>query len=122
MTIRRSGMRRELSLTVAPVASSRPASGGRTAAVVFITDPDRVPDRKARELEHLLELTPAEARLAKSLAEGKTISQFAEGARVSMNTARSHLKRIFAKTGVSRQAELVRLVLMTAPPSTDGRG
>jgi DNA-binding CsgD family transcriptional regulator/PAS domain-containing protein len=116
MTIRRSAVGRELSLTLAPVTSSGGGSGGRTAAIIFVTDPDRIPDRKARELEHLLELTPAEARLAKALAEGNTISRFAENAGVSMNTARSHLKRIFAKTGVSRQSDLVRLVAAVPLP------
>jgi DNA-binding CsgD family transcriptional regulator len=33
---------------------------------------------------------------------------------ISQHTARAQLKSIFAKTGVSRQAELVRLVLKSA--------
>jgi DNA-binding CsgD family transcriptional regulator len=59
----------------------------------------------------LLDLTPAEARWTAVIAGGGTIQQFAQGSQVSLNTARTLLKRVFSKTGVSRQAELVRLAL-----------
>ncbi len=37
---------------------------------------------------------------------------------VSLNTARTLLYRVFAKTGVSRQAELVRLALVACSAGT----
>jgi DNA-binding CsgD family transcriptional regulator/PAS domain-containing protein len=126
MTLSRSAFGRDLSLMVAPLTSSHPAAAGHSAAIVFVTDPDRTAGRKARDLEHLLELTAAESRLAKALAEGKTIAEFAGEAGVSLNTVRSQLKQIFSKTGVSRQSDLVRLVLTVSPqvagPSTRASG
>ncbi|RFC64098.1 helix-turn-helix transcriptional regulator [Fulvimarina endophytica] len=63
------------------------------------------------DLLHLLfDLTPAEARVAQGIAEGRTIGTMAAGGTASENTLRSQLKSVFAKTGVSRQAELVRLL------------
>ena len=56
-------------------------------------------------------LTAAETRLAHRLAAGATLADAADALGVSVNTVRSQLRQIFQKTGVSRQAELVRLVL-----------
>lgn len=55
------------------------------------------------------QLTPTEARLALHLVEGGDIASYARGAGVTQGTARSQLKSIFAKTGVRKQAELIRL-------------
>jgi DNA-binding CsgD family transcriptional regulator len=57
------------------------------------------------------DLTEAQARLALFLAEGGTIAEYAETMAISVSTVRSHLKAIFAKTGVRRQAELAILLL-----------
>jgi len=57
------------------------------------------------------DLTTAQARLALYLAEGGTISEYAEAMRVKTSTVRTHLKSIFAKTGVKRQTELAILML-----------
>lgn len=65
-------------------------------------------------LRELFLLTRAEARLACQLASGATLDQAAEAARVSVNTARTHLARVFGKTGTCRQSQLVTLVLLTA--------
>lgn len=56
-------------------------------------------------------LTPQEARVARIVAEeALDTAALAEKLGVSVNTARTHLARIFAKTGVRRQAELVALL------------
>ena len=62
-------------------------------------------------LADLFELTPAEANLAILLARGLSLAEVSEAQSISQHTARAQLKSIFAKTGVSRQAELVRLVI-----------
>jgi DNA-binding CsgD family transcriptional regulator len=65
-------------------------------------------------LRELFLLTRAEARLACQLASGATLEQAAKAARVSVNTVRTHLARVFGKTGTCRQSQLVTLVLLTA--------
>ena len=56
-------------------------------------------------------ITRAEARLASMLADGISLEEVAEALLVSIQTVRSQLKSVFAKTGVTRQAELVALLL-----------
>lgn len=55
-------------------------------------------------------LTQAEARLTQHLALGRTVEEAARALEISPNTAKTHLKRVFAKVGVRRQAELLQAV------------
>lgn len=59
---------------------------------------------------HLFGLTAAEARLTQQLALGHTLEAFAQAQSVSLNTAKTHLKHVFAKLGVRRQSELLQAV------------
>lgn len=70
--------------------------------------PRHVPTEQA--LRSAFGLTPAQARLAVAIAKGQTIRSAADELRISNGTARSHLKSIFAKMDVHRQAELVAKV------------
>jgi DNA-binding NarL/FixJ family response regulator len=64
----------------------------------------------------LFDLTPAEARVARGLASGKTVEDIAADSGVSENTVRSHVRGVLQKTGRSRQAEVVALLTgMYAP-------
>ncbi|WP_232631810.1 helix-turn-helix transcriptional regulator [Methylobacterium sp. Leaf118] len=65
-------------------------------------------------VQGLFDLTPAEARLAALIAAGDAPAPAAAKLGITASTARSVLKRIFQKTGVSRQAELVGLLTGTA--------
>ena len=67
-----------------------------------------IPD--ADLLRLLFDLTPTEARLTRHLVEGRTPAEAAALLGIMDATARTHLRRVFAKTGVRRQAELVRLL------------
>jgi DNA-binding CsgD family transcriptional regulator len=60
-------------------------------------------------------LTPAEARLALHLVAGETLRSAEAKLGITYETARTHLKNIFDKTGTCRQAELV-VVIVTAIP------
>lgn len=65
----------------------------------------------ALALRELFGLTAAEARFAVALAEGAAVEEIASRLGISMNTARTHLKAILAKTGTNRQAQLVAVLL-----------
>jgi DNA-binding CsgD family transcriptional regulator len=60
-------------------------------------------------------LTPAEARLALHLVAGETLRSAEAKLSITYETALTHLKSIFNKTGTCRQAELV-VVIVTALP------
>jgi DNA-binding CsgD family transcriptional regulator len=77
---------------------------------VFIGNPDRAAGFPDNIPQRAYGLTPAEARLALALFEGRSLGEFAEGNRVSRETVRSQMKSIFLKTGTRRQAELVSLL------------
>lgn len=67
-------------------------------------------ERRREQLAQTWRLTPTEIRLVLHLAHGGSLAGYAELFGVSVGTARSQLKSIFAKTGVNRQAALVALV------------
>jgi pimeloyl-ACP methyl ester carboxylesterase/DNA-binding CsgD family transcriptional regulator len=64
----------------------------------------------AEALAHMYALTPAEARLAQQLVLGAGLDEACQAQGVSINTGKTHLKRIFSKVGVRRQSELVQAV------------
>lgn len=55
-------------------------------------------------------LSPQETRIVLHLVDGGTVASCAEALGVVESTVRSHLKSVFAKTGVRRQAELRTLL------------
>ena len=63
-----------------------------------------------------LSLTPAETRIAIALFKGQSVEAYAKEAGISINTARWYVKQIYAKTGVKRQTELIRVLLKTTAP------
>ena len=65
----------------------------------------------ASRIASVLGLTPTEGRVALWLTEGKTVPDIAVLSGRAESTIRTHLKRIHLKVGVSRRADLVRLVL-----------
>jgi len=67
-------------------------------------------------IQGLFDLTPAEARVARSIASGSTPEMTALGQGVSVETVRKQLAAVLAKTGLRRQASLVGLLTGTAPP------
>ncbi|MBL8181986.1 MAG: hypothetical protein JNL64_10300 [Blastocatellia bacterium] len=56
-------------------------------------------------------LTPAEQRVVRLLIEGQSPAHIVDLLQISSNTVKTHLKRIFRKTGRHRQSELIRLFL-----------
>ncbi len=88
------------------------AIGQGNSAMVLLYDPGRSRMEPPGILRELYRLSDAEARLSWRLANGETLEEIATAEGSSRETVRSQLKRIFAKTGTSRQAELVRLILI----------
>jgi DNA-binding CsgD family transcriptional regulator/PAS domain-containing protein len=112
LRVPRSGERADLGLVIRPVPPSDRGKGQSIpCAAIFISDPDLKETASRQTLGELFGLTPAEANLAILLARGLSLAEVSETQHISQHTARAQLKSVFAKTGVSRQAELVRLVL-----------
>jgi DNA-binding CsgD family transcriptional regulator len=73
-------------------------------------------DLNVEALRETYGLTASEARLFKAVASGERVSEYAVRVGVQLTTAKTHLRSVFAKTGLQRQADLVRLALCGSSP------
>jgi DNA-binding CsgD family transcriptional regulator len=104
--------KRPLSLALwrVPVVA-RLRDGTGACALVVICDPDRRPAGVRELLMRGYGLTASEVRVTLAVLDGKSIEQLTGELYISLNTAKTHLKSIFAKVGACRQSELVAAVL-----------
>jgi DNA-binding CsgD family transcriptional regulator len=89
----------------------------QATAAVFITRPGEGSLADLSAFADTFRLTPAEKRLLQTLARGGTsLVETAQSLSISTTTAKTHLARIFSKTGVTRQADLLSLIKDLTPP------
>ncbi len=111
-TVRRPTGLARLVLHASPVADRQVDARPRgVAALVLVADPSRRARIDPGMASALLGLTPAESQVAAMLAEGRTVPEIARETGRRESTVRWHLKEIFARHGLARHAELIRLVL-----------
>jgi DNA-binding CsgD family transcriptional regulator len=108
---RPSGRRPLVALATSLRAVPRVGYARDAVAALFVTDPEVAHVGLREHLVALYGLTAAEADIASLLCLGRSVEATAEARGVTINTARGQLKQIFAKTGTSRQSDLVRLAL-----------
>ena len=111
--IHRPSLERPLQVFVTPIgrgASALTLNIAAPVAALFVSDPESEPATPAMMLRTFHGFTPAETRLASELLKERTVEEAAEILGISINTARTQLTRLFAKTGTRRQSELVRLL------------
>src|SRR5258706_7547883 len=87
-----------------------------TSAAVFVTVCGGAAGPPVEAVAALFGLTAGEIRIAERLLTGRTPAEIARDLALAMSTVRSHLASIFAKTGTSRQGDLVRLATQLAAP------
>ena len=80
----------------------------------LVADLEHLPRPKHRLVRELFGLTEAEAEISCELAQGRSLSEIARSVGVSVNTVRTQLKGIFAKTGTHKQIEVVALMARIA--------
>ncbi|HEY5795404.1 MAG TPA: helix-turn-helix transcriptional regulator [Bosea sp. (in: a-proteobacteria)] len=83
---------------------------GMDLFVLTVDDPQRMIDRNVDEVAEACGLTPTEARMLGLIVKGLDTVVAAKKLGIARTTARTHLQRLFAKTGTARQSELVRFV------------
>ena len=89
------------------------------AALVLVVDPASGADIDPAVAAAALNLTGMESRVAVLLTQGMSVREIAAATGRKESTIRSHVKQMFAKHGISRQADLVRLVRSLAVPGAD---
>ncbi len=80
---------------------------------LYISRDGSAPNPKPDLIASLFGLTVSESRLAAAMAQGLSLDESAVECGVTKSTARTYLKSIFSKTGATRQAELVRQILLS---------
>ena len=115
MVLRRSSVLPPFVVHVKPVGLPQPDYGARhVAALVLIVEPGRQHRINPGLVATTLELTPAETQVAVWLAEGKSVGDMADATGHTEGAIYWHLKQIYQKHSISRQVDLVRLVLSLA--------
>lgn len=82
----------------------------KVAYFAVIARPDNASLPSADILSALFDLTPAEARVTRGIAIGRSTADLVRELDVTQDTIKSHLKKIFAKTATRRQGDLALLV------------
>ena len=115
MLLRRSPVLPPFVVHVKPVGVPQPDYGARHVAVlVLIVEPGCRHHVDPDLVATTLELTPAETQVAVWLAEGRTVREMAEATGHTESAIHWHLAQIYQKQSISRQVDLVRLVLSLA--------
>ncbi|NYE62381.1 DNA-binding CsgD family transcriptional regulator [Duganella sp. 1224] len=103
------GGRQPLLLAVAPFLPPAALPALPACAIVLAIDPDAY-QLSGKLLMQLFDLTPAEAGVALALAHGDALEDIAAALDISLHTVKTHLHKLFRKTGTRRQGELVAML------------
>jgi DNA-binding CsgD family transcriptional regulator len=88
------------------------ASAPQQLASLMIYEPYRVGRISTELLASLYGLTHMESQLAAALYSVPRLDAAAARCGIALNTAKTHLKRVFSKCAVSSKAELLRLLAL----------
>lgn len=104
---------------VLPVVLGENEMGGSVVCLVEVTDfsvwvtfdDHEMLRRKLSLARAVYGLSDGQVALAHHIAEGRDLATAAEELGITVNTARTHLRRMFDKTGVRSQTALLRVIL-----------
>ncbi len=86
------------------------------SVAVFVQDPVQISLMPGEAFARLHGLTGGELRVLLALSQGLGGTESAEMLGISEPTVRTHLQRIFSKTGTTRQSDLLSLLHRSTPP------
>lgn len=112
--LQRPSGRRPLRVVVSPLPRNEKLAISQPRALVYVVDPEGAirPDRDV--LRRAYGLSHAESEVAALLMHDKSAKEVSQILGTTVHTVRFHIKQLFAKTGVSRQSALVRLLTTTS--------
>ncbi|WP_436639428.1 response regulator [Microbaculum sp. FT89] len=113
LSVPRHSGQRDLMVLASALSDPAGAKSRETAAVLFLSDPEQRPSLSRNTLCALFALTPTEAKIAAALAAGSRPADIAADLGIAPTTVAFHLRNLFQKTGTSRQADLVALLLVS---------
>jgi len=84
---------------------------GKVAAAVFVCEAALEISSSAEVIQRAYQLTPTELRVLFAIVNVGGIPQVAAALGVAVSTIKTHVGRLYEKTGAVRQADLVKLVV-----------
>lgn len=101
--------RAPLTVLAVPLRTSAASPSAKAQVLVLVVDPERSLATHAQQLRLVYGLSPTEAALVCHLIKGDGLKAAARTLNIAPTTARTHLKRVFAKTGARNQVQLAEL-------------
>ena len=101
-------------LHLLPLTAASPLTGA--AAAIFVAPAVHSRPAPLTAIAALFDLTPTETRVLELIGTGQTNAEVAATLGVAVSTVRTHLLRLFEKTGSHRQADLVALLASFSLP------
>lgn len=108
---RSSGREWLLRISRVDLGSTFHTAGRLPEVIAFLTDTRRPLDVDADLLSRTYGLTAGEARVAVAATATGSLDELADALSLGTNTVKTHLKHVYAKTGVKGRAELLRVML-----------
>jgi DNA-binding CsgD family transcriptional regulator len=117
LEIPRPSRRNPYRMILMPIDGSRtiPLSVAVPAVSILVIDAHSSARPDPAVLRELFSFTPAEARVSMGLVMGQSAEEIALETKTSVQTVRTHIKRILSKTSTARQGELISSILRTVP-------
>jgi DNA-binding CsgD family transcriptional regulator len=94
----------------------RAGAGHAATAALFVHKAELAFSSAPETIARLYRLTPTELRVLLAIVEVGGVPEVAEALGIGEATVKTHLHRLFAKTGTTRQAELIKLVAGFSAP------
>ena len=91
----------------------------KAAAALFVRKAELDSRSCGELLARTFELTPTELRVLLSIIEVGGVPETADAMGIAETTVKTHLHRVFSKTGTNRQADLVKLAAGFSNPLND---
>ncbi len=112
ISMKKHNMDSSTELLISPIdINQNETSTSSPIAIIFIFHAHKDTQRFEEILKALYHFSNAEARLASALIQDPRLEQAANSIGIKVNTARSHLKKIFQKTGTDRQSSLINHIV-----------
>lgn len=103
-------------LSLTSGARRRAGTHYSAVAAIFIHRASAVTVAPPEAIAKHFELTPSELRVLLAIVQADGVAETAALLGISEATVKTHLHRLFAKTGTNRQADLVRLIASYSNP------
>ncbi len=108
-----------LVVTAAPIRRSATDITAFSGIILMISDLTSDVRLPTETLRVLFDLTRREAETMSLIGQGQSVQQIGTTLGITPETVRQHIKALFAKTGTSRQSEVVRLCMRMSILTSD---